>query len=191
MKSTEPKMSCLHAQQQLDALLDGMLAGPEKQQLERHLQGCAACQAELQLARQVKQVLTALPEQRCPESVSASALAAARREHSTGWRDVFSGWWARTPKLRWRPVLATAVLAALALFVTFQLTRHEPARQFSAEEIALAELDVKWTLAYLGDLGKRTGVSVRDRVLEPEVVVPLQQALRTVLPVKDAPAGKQ
>jgi Putative zinc-finger len=54
--------------EQLSALLDGELSEGERIALERHLQGCAACQRELAELREVRALLRALPVPALPRS---------------------------------------------------------------------------------------------------------------------------
>lgn len=176
-------MSCSQVQAQLEAFIDAALPEADQQQIARHVQDCAACQAEWKLAQRIQQTLNALPEQRCPDNVTEAALGAARRQRIARWREGLAHIWRR--KRLWRPVLAGASLAAVVLLLLLQLHWRQPSMPaVDPEEIARAELDVKWTLAYLGNLGKKTGASVRDQVLEPEVVEPLQHALRTIVPAE-------
>jgi anti-sigma factor RsiW len=52
--SDEPFLpECNAIQPELDAYLDGELAPPEQRSVERHLEECAACRAELELLRAV------------------------------------------------------------------------------------------------------------------------------------------
>src|SRR5258708_34162490 len=54
--------------EQLSAFLDGELSEGERIALERHLQGCAACQRSLAELRQVRALLRTLPVPALPRS---------------------------------------------------------------------------------------------------------------------------
>ncbi|MFQ5628005.1 MAG: zf-HC2 domain-containing protein [bacterium] len=166
----------------LEAYLDNALADDEKQLVSSHLQACDSCQIEHRFAQQVAQSLRKLPAKPCPQLVSEAVIAAAKKEHAGLWQNLVSAWRQRFLKPAWRPVLATAAIAVLVILATLTLDRQKPQTpQISPDELARVELDVKWTLAYLGNLSKKTGLSVRDKVIEPEVVAPLYRALRTVM----------
>lgn len=181
MKSTE-NHNCRQVQDLLEAFLDDTLSGDEKKRVESHVHICTECQNELQIAEQVTQVLRTLPAKPCPPHVSDAVIASAQEERD-GLRQRFAqGWLDLKPRLHWRPIFATAVIAVLAIFATLTLERREPHYPpITPEELARVELDVKWTLAYLGHLSQKTGLSVRDKVIEPEIVAPIQRALRTVM----------
>ncbi|MCA9741525.1 MAG: zf-HC2 domain-containing protein [Deferribacteres bacterium] len=175
MKSTSKKWTCSDVQDNIEAYLDTALPEQEMQLIKLHVQDCHGCQGELKLAQRIQQSLRTLPPKPCPEVVTSSTLAAVRQQRYAKWRN------ALLHKRVWRPALAGASFLLLALLLLDRVFWHDTAPPYSSEEVALAELDVKWTIAYLGNLGKKTGVTVRDQVLEPEVVAPLQEALRAVI----------
>jgi len=182
MKSTDKKETCDLVHELLEAYLDNALADDEKQLVSSHLKTCDSCQIERRLAQKVAQSLRKLPTKPCPQPVSEAAIVAAKKDQAGLWQNLVSAWRQRFLKPAWRPVLATAVIAALVIVATLTLDRQKPRTpQISPDELARVELDVKWTLAYLGNLSKKTGLSVRDKVIEPEVVAPLHRALRTVM----------
>src|SRR5258707_535819 len=59
--------------EQLSALLDGELSEGERVALERHLQGCAACQRSLAEMRQGRAFLRALPRPALPRTEPPTA----------------------------------------------------------------------------------------------------------------------
>lgn len=182
MKSTKERNICLQVQDLLDAHLDDAVSAEEKLFVEAHLLSCSECQNEWQFAQQVTQTLRKLPVEPCPQPVSEAVLAAAQNERATVWQRLVSQWTNRKLKISWQPIFATAAIALLLVFATMTLNRNAPApQQISQQELERVELDIKWTLAYLGNLSKKTGLSVRDQVIEPEVVAPIQRALKTVI----------
>jgi hypothetical protein len=40
---------------------------------------------------------------------------------------------------------------------------------------------VKWTFAYVSDVGRRSGLAVRDEVFETGVMQPMQRAVRAAI----------
>ncbi len=54
--------------EQLSAYIDGELSAAERAELERHIPGCAECQAALGELRQVHDLLAALPTPKAPRS---------------------------------------------------------------------------------------------------------------------------
>ncbi len=179
---------CEWALDRLDAYLDGDLSAEESSSMQIHLEKCAACSGELELAEATQTAIRNLPEQQCPDAVTAAVMEHIASEASPG-RPVLS-WW--NALLRWRPLRPAAIAAALVLVVSMSILidhRREPAvpplvegndtLEYTPEQIALAEAEVKWTFAYINQTFHRAGVTVRDKAIYPHVVVPVKQAIET------------
>ena len=178
MTPSDREMTCAQAQGRIEAYVDGDLPREEATTLESHLLSCATCAEELALAKRVKRTLKDLPRQSCPESVVDAVLARAGIQktpvtHHPALRGAPVRWYARA----WRPAaLAATVLAVVsALFV---LNRPQsPPQVLSQEELALAEQQVKWTLAYVDEITRRSVFTATDDVFERRVIPPIQRAL--------------
>jgi anti-sigma factor RsiW len=114
---------CKDIQTQLADFAVGALPEPERGEIERHLQTCAACQRELRALQRVGAALDALP----PEEATAGLWSAIRREIEPPKPEpVSTPWWEALFPARW-PRLACAGLAATALaLVALVLTVSEP-----------------------------------------------------------------
>src|SRR5437667_8337035 len=105
-----------HVSQQLAAHLDGCLAQPKAQHVERHLRQCPRCQAECEQVRQGMAMVEHLPPVEAPEAIWWSIEAAFAENRST-----------RTPAvLRWRWAFAATVVLGLAGAAYWRLA-HPPA----------------------------------------------------------------
>lgn len=180
MTRSEKSTACMWTQERIEAYIDGDLPGEEAARLDEHLQGCTVCSTELALASELRQTLNTLPQQSCPDRVSDAVMdqvhADLRAERWRRVRDGLAGWLHPA----WRPAMATAVLAVLLVAALFLSRPEQPASRFSAEEVAAAEVEAKWALAYIGEIGRRTGYLVRDQVIEAQVVVPARRAVDTI-----------
>ncbi|MEW6752580.1 MAG: zf-HC2 domain-containing protein [Candidatus Latescibacterota bacterium] len=170
--SDEGAICCAWAQERLEPYLDGELPAAEASALQTHLHSCSACATELQRAERVLAGLRALPVCACPPHVAAAAWARLqalgshqRRQRARDWLD---GW--LVP--HWRVAGAATVGLVLVLAAGYQHTRAAA----RAREVARAQAQVEWTLAYVGELGRRTGLTVREQVVRPHVVAPVQRA---------------
>src|SRR3954449_2802373 len=119
MTRPDEPLHCDEALDLLEPFLDGDLSPAESARLQAHLSGCAACAAELALARRVQAGLRALPQPDCPPELLARVLAAGRGEV------VAFPSRARTLRTVRGRIAAAAAVAALAvgggsLFVHFQ-----------------------------------------------------------------------
>ncbi len=166
-------MHCDWVQERLEPYLDTELPDNERSSLEVHLQICAACSAELETARKVQETLRTLPAQAAPEQITEAVYAHARADLRTRRRVWLQGW-----TTGWRPVLGVAVAAILLIFTTIGLQDQEPTDTATPAEIARAERQAKWAIAYLSQVGHRTGLTVRDEVIGYRVVRPLRRSIQ-------------
>jgi anti-sigma factor RsiW len=175
----------------LDEYLDGELVATEAARVRRHVEGeaaaggdegCALCRRELRRAELLRAALRALPEERCPDAVVERVRELALEE-STGpskvlpWRGSAAARWLRlgglaaaAAALLWLGVRSSGTPAPRAVAVQAQ---HE----YSAEELARAEEELRLALGYVAAIGRRSGVALRDEVLVGEVLEPSADAL--------------
>lgn len=64
--------------EQLNAFIDGELQADEQLQVEKHLQTCAVCQAEVELSKRLVTALNSLPEMSAPRSFAIRPEQARR-----------------------------------------------------------------------------------------------------------------
>lgn len=181
-------LPCDEALDLLEPHLDGDLTSEESARLQAHLEGCAACTAELALAGRVQAGLRALPQPDCPPELIARVLETGRGEVVAFPRR------ARTLRNRFAAAAAVAALAVGggSLFLHFQqLQQHAEARQ--AQQVAEATREARLAFAYIGRATRKTGLDVRDEVLQKRLVLPAAQALSRLsndLPNPASPAGE-
>lgn len=162
----------------VEAYLDGTLPPGDRARFEHHLLAAPAWEADVLLAGQIREGLRALPQPPCPADVTRTVLRQARREAR-------AGAWARLRARleghpRWRPVLAMAVLVLLVVGAAWVGRLPDPPPTRAAVARSLEE--VKWTLAFLSDVGRHTGRAVRREGLDAALLAPMQQALRPPSP---------
>jgi anti-sigma factor RsiW len=120
-------MNCADCRAELVAYLDLETGPTERQQLEAHLAGCAACRAALEAERRLSGVLASLPALEPPADFEARFWARIAREQEAplGWRArLFSR----------RLVLTLGGAAVLALAAIFSLRgRTDPDADWQIE----------------------------------------------------------
>ena len=166
-------MNCNWVQERLEPYMDTELPDDERSALEAHLRICTSCSAELETARKVQETLRILPAQAAPEQITAKVYAHARADLRARRRTWLQSW-----TTDWRPVLGMAVAAILLIFTTIGLQDQEPTDTMTPAEIARAERQVKWTIVYLSQVGRRTGLTVRDEVIGSRIVRPLRRSIQ-------------
>ncbi len=158
----------------IDAYLDGDLTIAERERFERLLAEDDRCAKEVALAERIRNEFHLIPEMLCPPYVVQAVLD---QTHKADRQEGFAAWSTRIAEWLhavWQPSLAMGLL--LAIVVSGALIGR-PAQPAASDEVAYALAEVKWTLAYLSDVGKQTGESVRRDVLEAHVVQPVYNAL--------------
>jgi len=180
MSRHELRITCRRAEVLLDAYLDGDLPSPRRGALERHLTGCFGCAQELQRARLLRDQLRALPERFAGDHVTEAALVRLRREGGADGSRFRRQW-----SLRWTPAWQPLTAVAAALLVVFGITRFvtRPAveQSITPADVARAETQVRWVMAHLGDINRRTAEKVRDDVLNQGVAQPAARAVADAL----------
>jgi anti-sigma factor (TIGR02949 family) len=179
---------CEWALERMDAYLDGDLGEEETSAMRLHVEACAGCRGELELAEATKAALRSLPERHCPDAVTGAVMERISAETPAGPSAL--RWWEAL--LRWKPLRPATVAAALVLIVSVSILidheREHPAPlptsgndtlEYTPEQVALAEAEVKWTIAYIGEAGRLAGVAVRDKAIYPHVIVPVKEAIET------------
>lgn len=177
MNRNENPMLCEESLDVLEAYVDGDLPAGEAARLREHLERCPSCAGELALARKIQSELRALPLPDCPPAVLEKVRQAGkgevvpfpRRERSLGRR-------------------IAAVAAALVLSVGGgALFFHVQQVQRERQQIAQAELEARYDLAYIGKVSRRTGLDIRDQILQKHVVAPTSRGIARSLGVSPAP----
>ncbi len=157
----------------LEAYLDDALPADERRAFVQRLRD-EDWDDELLLARQVRDGLRALPQPRCPMPVTQAVLAEVRQRRRASRAARLQAWLEAQLRSFWQPALAMSVLV---LVVASAVLFGRPPQHTHSAEVEQALAEVRWTLAYLTEVGRETGHAVRDDVIEKRVVSPMQQAL--------------
>ena len=162
----------------VEAYLDEGLPADEQARFEHALAADADWEAELFLARQIRDGLHALPQPVCPPRVADAVLAQVRRQAQASWANRLQTWIEAQWLALWQPALAMAVLLLLVVSAAL-VGRPQQQTTYADAEIERAMQEVQWTLAYLSEVGRQTGKRVRDDVIAERVVGTVQGALDT------------
>ena len=149
----------------LDAYLDHELDGAERSRFEALAALDPLLDDELALSRSIQRSLRMERAPLCPDRVTSDVMAHVNADVRNAWTARIRTLFIPPPRILWRPVLAVAVLVAVVVVSALPGTVAPP----SDPTVAVAMDDVKWTLAYLSEVGSDTGDSVRNDVLEPIV----------------------
>lgn len=176
MTPIENKTPCAWVSDRIDPYLDGDLSEGESVVFDNHVDTCIDCREELTLAQTVLTELRSLPAQTCPNSVSEALYADVKSDAKRGIRPWFRGWFLR-------PAVAGALIAIVvtAMFLVARMERGTDAA--TPEEIARATAEVQWTIAYVSDVSRRTGLTFQQEVLEERVVTPMRRAVHSAIDV--------
>lgn len=169
----------------LEAYVDGDLPEHERCRIERLLAGSDEASEQLALAQGVSAHLSALSAPPCPPEITRSVLAQARAESRANLVERLVGRFESAWETFLRPSLAAALLVLLVVAGALVGPSRGPAPATEAAaspaEVEQALHDAKWALAFVTQIGKQTGQSIRRDVLEERVAVPVQRALGQAL----------
>ena len=102
----------------LDAYINNELTVETNHDVLRHLEGCPACSAELDVRSQLRARLkTAVKAQSVPPELQVRIREQIRATSSGNW---FGLEWLRTGRLRWAGAMAAGLVIAAGLWVNFQ-----------------------------------------------------------------------
>lgn len=189
MNPIDPQKACDEVLDNLEAFLDGDLEAAEAARIRTHLEGCSSCAAELTLAERIQRELRSLPQLDCPPEVLERVQRAGGKVVPFV-RPERSGQPLRRPSLPLR-LVAAAALVALTLgggliFLRFQEQNQQP----SAAEIARAEREARFALAYFGKVSRRASLDLRDQVIEKRLLLPATRSVaRSLSLTEPAPEG--
>lgn len=165
----------------IEAYVDGDLPAAERERFEATVAADPAWRVEVRAANAVRAGLRALPHASAPPAVAAAALRRIEQIERQDRREAVRRAWGQAWAATWRPALAMGVLVAAVVTSTFVGPAPRPlnaTREPSAAEVQRAVQEARWALAYLSDVGRKTGVLVRKDVIGARVVAPAESALR-------------
>ena len=179
MSDRHDKTTCAWVDEHIDDYIDGDLSTGDRTRFAKHLDVCTACRREFELAGSVLNELHALPEEKCPDRVSDAVLdhvgAGADGERSLVQR--VRGWRAGgTPSVRAALVSAFIVLIIVSAAVVGRMQQN----RITPEEVAVAEAQLRQTLAYVGEVSRRSGVVVRNEAIGKGIVKPMRRAMNVL-----------
>ena len=160
MSRSPESPACASTLERLEAYLDRQLTVDDVQEIEVHLESCAACRAELD----------------APDHLIESVLDHATRSQAD------QGLLERLRARRERRLWATLAAASLALLaVTATLVRHDEAPVPDEAAVARATAEARYALARAGLVTRQAGLQVRDRALRQHLVAPTVNSLERSL----------
>ena len=183
-------MTCAELVDRLDDYVDRTLPEAERPEVERHLQGCAACREEERQLRGLLGEASALAREITPERDLWPGIAERIRPERSGKASLPQGRW-------WSPVGLAAAAAVVMAIVSSLVSREAaptaspvPTTPVRVEESALREAEADYaraTSALLAALHQRHDLSPETMASVQRNLDVIDQALGEVLaaPAKD------
>jgi anti-sigma factor RsiW len=154
---------CQWADERLEPYLEGELSPADARALEGHLGSCARCRQEEASAREIAAELRGLPALDTPRRVLRGVEEKAQGRGLFRWKG----------PLFWVPV-SSGVAATLLIVVAAFLLRPAPKEPVPDQaEVAAAVAEARFALAFVGQVSRRTGSTLREEQLKPWVLAPL------------------
>ncbi|UCG53041.1 MAG: zf-HC2 domain-containing protein [Candidatus Latescibacterota bacterium] len=190
MTGHDEKTRCEWLRDRIEPYLDGELAAIDTTVFESHLGVCAHCSEELELAKRVLGELRSLPAERCPDTVTSTVFETIGSDQTRPTENPIRRWLTGWRHGQLRPALVGLFVLIVTVSAVLVARHHRSTNRITPEEMAKAEAELRWTLALVGDVGRRTGLTVRDDVLGERVVRPMRRAVFSVLDGGSEPASK-
>ena len=161
----------------VEAFVDGDLSAEEASRFKSLMELDVVVATEVKMAKAIQDSFRNLDPVECPDSVSVAIMRKARTDLIANARANASHAVREFIKPLLRPVLAMTILLAIVLSSVWwgrTTTKIDPA-------VAEALDDVKWTLAYVSQVTRQTGIAVRAEALEPLVFEQMKDAVETFI----------
>ena len=145
--------------------------------MQSHIDGCASCAHEMEMATSTLTAIRELPAERCPDAVVEDLFSSVADETGVPEPGGFIGGLRGSVM---RPALAASLALAVIVAGIAVERWHESRTHVTPEEVAKAEAALKWTFAYVNDVSRRAGFAVRDEVIGEHVVGRLRAGVHRV-----------
>lgn len=139
------------AEGRLDDYLDGVLPASEAERFVRALQADPVLDQEFRTADRIQRSLRSFSPASCPPEITRAILSTVRAEARRSRQQRLAAWLTALWQEAWRPALAAATLVAI---VVLSSVWPGPASRPIDPQVAQATAEVKWTLAYLSEMGR-------------------------------------
>ncbi len=135
----------------------------------RHLRKCQTCRAIVGQHRIIANKLGKNRKQSLPPHILAEVMSRTGAQN-------------RTQPIPWRTVFATtAIIAVVTGWMVLEYPTPHRSQQYSPAEVSQARDQVEKALGILGVVMGNTSQSVKDDVLDKEVVNPLEKSVEKAL----------
>lgn len=179
MKQRDNKAFQEWMDERIEAYLDGALPAEEQEVFENVLASDPVWREEVQLASRISAGLHALPEPQCPPYVTRAILARTRRNARQSYAARILQKVREAGAAAWRPALSMMVL--LTVVVGSVILDRSRSVQYATPEVKQAAEDVRWALAFVSDVSRQAGISIREEVFRERVIAPIQSAVGSVI----------
>ncbi len=184
MNRFEKNPNCLWVRERIESVLDEELGADALTTFHSHVDVCAECRRELARARRVLQELHALPELYCPDRVVDGVMAGLEERPRAAGRNRLADWFGVL-----RPALAGAFVLLVVVSALWVLDRARP-QEITPAEVADAEAELKWTLAYLGDISRQSAMIAATQAFDTGMLQPVRRAIEAAFET-ESPANRQ
>ena len=156
-------MDCGRCKDLLNAYLDGELEGTVFAELERHIEHCPGCRADLDRIMKMRSLLDDLKEVEVPEGARESFIGALRdrleAEQQRGMRK----------EINWRPALIGAIAVVAALIIVVSIPREAPEPEIAPAPGLNALQNMMVDVAVVGSLDDHFLATTGDFMCVPEL----------------------
>lgn len=128
------------------------------------------------MAQRVSRSLHSLPALTCPDEVIETVYRRTNAP-SRSWLQRWLDSWRK-------PAFVGAIAAVMVLLIAVVgIQWHQPS-EVSAEEIERAEIETKWAIAKVREVGQKATATLRNDVLEERVATPIRRSVLNSIRIK-------
>ena len=159
----------------MEAFVDGSLSAEDADHFDEIALMDEEIKRQLDLAQAISAGLNEMDDIECPEFISKHVMAHVRNDVKRSFFERFRLFFGALSVSRFKPVLAMALL----IIVVVSSTRIVQNTSAPTAEVTQALDEVKWTLAFLSDVGNTTANAVKESVIENQMVLPVSRSMST------------
>jgi len=193
----ENRINCAWIHERIEPWIDGDLGREDSVALERHIDSCSDCAAEIEFARSLSATLRSLPVLECPPGPVERAMAQAGAG-SDSWIEHVRGWFRPRLEVLLRPAMVAMILvvAATGVFVLSNREGNAPSTDpYTVAEMEVAAEQARIAFAYVGKYSRRTGRVLRQDIIAervaPRMAYAMSESQRHVMEKSLVPAVEE
>ncbi len=166
----------------IESFVDGELDELRSSQIRSLIENDEGFARQVEFAVLIKNRFVEFDSFKAPADIESFVLKEVKaRSRKKGFESLFEklGLFSAYPRRAFAQVAGILVLTVFAGTWAMNRVGPEQLSEYTEAEIAQAEEDIKWVMAFVSDTGLKTGRIVKEDVIVKRIVAPMQAQIRT------------